>query len=176
MGKNLIVCYSRRGQNYVNGEIKDLARGNSEICAEFVRNAVGGDLFMIETSKDYPADYYQCTSVAKDEKQKEARPELKRYLDSVGNYDNVFVCGPCWWGTYPMAVFSLLERVDLQGKRVFPLMTHEGSGLGSASRDLAAVCKGAVIGRGLAVKGAEAAGYSDIVGLWAKESAQGRWL
>ena len=176
MKKNLIVCYSRRGQNYVNGRIEDLARGNSEICAEFVKNSVGGDLFMIETAKDYPADYYQCTNVAQEEKRKNARPELKRYLDSLEGCDNVFVCGPCWWGTYPMAVFSLLERLDWKDMRVFPLMTHEGSGLGSAARDLAAVCKDAIIGRGLAVKGAEVADYSDIVGLWAKESVRGRWL
>ena len=29
--KNLIIYYSRRGQNYVNGSIKNLARGNAEV-------------------------------------------------------------------------------------------------------------------------------------------------
>ena len=42
---NLIVYYSRKGQNYWNGSIVDLAKGNTERVAEFVQKAVGGDLY-----------------------------------------------------------------------------------------------------------------------------------
>ena len=136
MAKNLILYYSRRGENYVNGSIRSLAKGNTEICAAHIQKAVGGDLFEIETVRDYSADYTTCTDEAKKELREQARPELKAYLDGIGDYDNIFVCGPCWWGTYPMAVFSLLERLDWNGKKVLPLMTHEGSGLGSCERDL----------------------------------------
>lgn len=58
MAKNLIIYYSRKGENYVNGGVKKLAKGNTETCAEFIRKAVGGDLFQIETVKEYAADYY----------------------------------------------------------------------------------------------------------------------
>ena len=34
MSKNLIIYYSRKGQNYVNGRIESLTKGNTEICAE----------------------------------------------------------------------------------------------------------------------------------------------
>lgn len=37
---NLIVYYSRKGQNYRNGSIVDLAKGNTERVAEFVQKAV----------------------------------------------------------------------------------------------------------------------------------------
>lgn len=53
---NLIVYYSRKGENYWAGSIKNLEKGNTERVAEFVQEAVGGDLFEIETVKDYPAD------------------------------------------------------------------------------------------------------------------------
>ena len=36
---NLIVYYSRKGQNYWNGSIVDLAKGNTERVAEFVQKA-----------------------------------------------------------------------------------------------------------------------------------------
>ena len=49
MAKNLIIYYSRKGENYVNGNIEKLAKGNTEICAEYIQKAVGGDLFEIET-------------------------------------------------------------------------------------------------------------------------------
>ena len=60
MSKNLIIYYSRKGQNYWNGSIKNLDKGNTEIVAEFIQKAVGGDLFEIETVKEYSADYYEC--------------------------------------------------------------------------------------------------------------------
>ena len=50
---NLIIYYSRKGENYVSGAMKQLAKGNTEIVAEYIQKAVGGDLFEIETVRDY---------------------------------------------------------------------------------------------------------------------------
>ena len=169
MANNLIIYYSRKGQNYWNGAIRDLKKGNTEIVAEFIRKAVGGDLFEIETVQDYPVDYMQTTEVAQEELRTKARPELKNYLDNISAYDNVFVCGPCWWGTFPMAVLTQLEKLDFTGKKVFAVMTHEGSGLGGSERTLKQSCKGATIGKGLAVHGADAAMSEAAVAAWAKK-------
>lgn len=172
MANNLILYYSRKGENYWNGSIKNLAKGNTEIAAEFIQKAVGGDLFEVETVKPYSEDYYACTDEAKKELRENARPELKNYLDNIAAYDNIFVCGPCWWGTFPCAVFTQLERLDFTGKKVMALMTHEGSGLGSCERDLKKLCKGASFGRGIAIHGADAAGSEDKVASWAKQEAE----
>lgn len=170
MSRNLIIYYSRKGQNYVNGCIRELSKGNTEIVAEFIQKAVGGDLFEIETVKEYSKDYMTCTEEAREELRTKARPELKAYLNDISEYDNIFVCGPCWWGTFPMAVLTQLERLDFTGKKVFAVMTHEGSGLGGSERTLKASCKGATVGRGLAVHGADAARSEAAVAAWAKKS------
>ncbi|MBQ7434048.1 MAG: NAD(P)H-dependent oxidoreductase [Lachnospiraceae bacterium] len=167
MAKNLIIYYSRKGENYVNGRIKSLAKGNTELCAEYIQKAVGGELFQVETVKAYSADYMTCTEEAKVELRQKARPELQKYLDSIEEYDNVFVCGPCWWGTFPMAVFTQLERLEWKGKKVMALMTHEGSGLGSCERDLKNICTGATFGKGLAIHGADASHSEKTVASWA---------
>ena len=167
---NLILYYSRKGENYCRGSIRSLTRGNTEIVAEFIQKAVGGDLFEIDTVKPYSTNYNTCTEEAKAELRSDARPELKKYLDSIEGYDTVFVCGPCWWGTYPMAVFSLLERLDFTGKKVVALMTHEGSGLGRCESDLKRLCPGAVFGKGLAVHGSDAARSEAAVADWARSS------
>ena len=170
MAKNVIIYYSRKGENYWNGGIKNIAKGNTEIVAEFIQKAVGGDLFEVETVKEYAADYYACIDEAKKELQEQARPELKKVLDSIADYDNIFICGPCWWGTFPMAVFTQLEKLDFAGKKVMAVMTHEGSGLGFCERDLKKICKGASFGKGLAVHGADAAKSESTVAAWAKQS------
>lgn len=169
MSKNLIIYYSRKGQNYWNGSIKNLDKGNTEIVAEFIQKAVGGDLFEIETVKEYSADYYECIDDAKQELNSGARPELKKYLDIIDEYENIFICGPCWWGTYPMAVFTQLERLDWNGKKVIAVMTHEGSGLGSCERDLKKICTGAIFEKGFAVHGADASKSEKLVADHAKQ-------
>lgn len=169
MAKNLIIYYSRKGENYWNGSIKNIAKGNTEIVAEFIRDAVGGDLFEVDTVKPYDKDYYVCIEEAKAELRENARPEIKKYIDSIADYDNIFVCGPCWWGTYPMAIFTQLEKLNFTGKKVMAVMTHEGSGLGSSERDLKKICKGASFGKGLAVHGAEASQSESMVSAWAKK-------
>ena len=169
MIKNLVIYYSRKGQNYVNGSIKSLAKGNTEIVAEYIRDAVGADLFEVETVDDYSEDYTTCTEEAQAELRESARPELKKYLDDISQYDNIVVAGPCWWGTYPMAVFSQLDRLDFTGKKVFPVMTHEGSGQAGSAAALKKHCKGATVGNGLAVHGADAAKSEDKVAVWAKK-------
>lgn len=168
MAKNLILYYSRKGENYWNGGIKNIDKGNTERVAEFIQEAVGGDLFEIDTVKPYAEDYYVCIDEAKDELRNNARPELKNQLDNIDEYENIFICGPCWWGTYPMPMFTQIDVLDWEGKNVFPVMTHEGSGLAGSKRALQKSCKGANVGEGLAIHGAEAAQSKDEVTSYAK--------
>ena len=172
MAKNLIIYYSRKGENYWNGSIKNIAKGNTEIVAEFIQKAVGGDLFEVDTVKPYSVDYTTCTEEAKKELRENTRPELKQYLDSIEEYDNIFVAGPCWWGTYPMAIFTQLEKLDFSGKKVIAVMTHEGSGLGRCERDLKKLCTGANFGKGLAIHGADASKSEGTVTAWAKKEVE----
>ena len=51
MSKTMIVYYSRTGENYWNGIIKNLEKGNTETVAEMVADITGGDLFEVETVK-----------------------------------------------------------------------------------------------------------------------------
>lgn len=167
---NLIVYYSRKGQNYWNGSIKDLKKGNTEIVAEFIQRAVGGDLFGVETVKPYAEDYYDCIDEAQKELRENARPEIKAYPENLESYDVIFVGFPNWWGTMPMAMFTLLEKYELGGKKIVPFCTNEGSGMGSSERDLKKICVGAEICKGLPIHGAEAAQSERMVADWAKKN------
>ena len=52
--KSLVAYFSRRGYNYLNGEIVFLQVGNTEVVAKKIRELTGSDLFQIETVKSYP--------------------------------------------------------------------------------------------------------------------------
>ena len=69
-----------------------------------------------------------------------------------------------------MAVFSLLERLNLSGKKIVPFCTNEGSGMGSSERDLKKICTGATIAKGISIHGAEAAQSANQVAAWAKKN------
>lgn len=170
MGKTLVIYYSRKGANYVNGQIRELKKGNTEIVAETIAEAVGADLFEVDTVNAYSTDYMTCTDEAKKELQMDARPVLKQMLTDIDAYENIVVAGPCWWGTYPMAIFTQLDQLDFTGKKVFPVMTHEGSGLAGAPAALRKHCPGAAVGKGLAVHGADAVKAEKTVTAYAKEN------
>ncbi len=167
MAENLIIYYSRQGQNYVAGKVKNLEKGNAQLLAEYIQKAVGADVFRVETVREYSADYMTCTQEAKEELREKARPELKAYLESLDGYQNIFLVGPNWWGVYPMAMYSQLERLDFAGKRVFPVVTHEGSGLGGTMKTLEKACAGATLAKGLEVAGSKVPDSEKAVAKWA---------
>jgi flavodoxin len=150
------MYFSRRGENYVNGKITDLEKGNTEYVARFIQRAVGGDLFEIRTAREYTKNYYDCTKEAKAEQNADIRPELAAAISDISRYDNIFICGPCWWGEFPMAVYSQTDLLDFTGKKVMVAVTHEGSGMAECEHALRNKLKGAVFGKGLAIRGADA--------------------
>lgn len=91
MPKILTVYFSIREQK-IGSEITAAARekGSTAIAAEFIHNAVGGDLFEIEAAKDYPEDHMELIEVTKQELDSRVRVEVKKYLDNFEEYDTVF--------------------------------------------------------------------------------------
>ena len=164
----LIVYYSRKGENYVNGEVQFLKKGNTEIVAEFIHKAVGGDIFQVDTVEPYSEDYYECINEAQREQHADARPEVKQFVEDISKYQTIFVGYPNWWGMMPMCMCTFLEHYDFTGKTIIPFCTHEGSGMGSSEMQLLRLCKGANIYSGLAIHGAEASESEVQVASWAK--------
>lgn len=153
MPKKLIAFYSRADENYVNGEIKTLPVGNTEVAAGMIRELTGADLFKIEQRQPYAKDYNECIAQAQDDQRQNARPELKNYPASLEEYDVIYLGYPNFWSTMPMAVFTFLEHFDFSGKTIKPFCTHEGSGMGSSVKDIQRLCPSAKVEKGLAIRG-----------------------
>ena len=170
MANNLVVFYSRKGENHMPGGIQVLEKGHTHYAAEFIAKTVDADIFEIDTVKPYAANYRECCMEAVQEAKTKARPEIKDFVDSISGYETIFVCFPCWCGTAPMCVFTFLEHYNWDGKKIIPLCTNEGSGLANAPRDIAASCPGSVIAEGLSVKGHQVKDSEELIANWAKEN------
>lgn len=169
MANIITIYFSRTGQNYANNGLVDLKKGNTCTAAEYIREAVGGDLFEIIPQKRYSDDYYECLREARREHDNGERPDVVAYPE-LDKYDVIFVGYPNWWGTCPMAVFTVLEKFDLSGKKLVPFCTNEGSGLGISEREIASVCKGANVAHGISIHGAEVTSNRQRIIDWAKAS------
>lgn len=163
---DLVIYFSRSGENYFGGELKNIEKGNTEVIAEYIKEIAGADLFKVEPANEYPEDYMKCIDAAKAEQQADARPEIKETLESIADYDIIYIGFPNWWGTLPMPMFTQLEQLDFTGKTVKPFVTHEGSGFGSSQKDIAKLCEGAEIKQGLSIPGASVNGAKDTVKVW----------
>jgi flavodoxin len=163
---SIVIYFSRSGENYFGGELKNIEKGNTEVIAEYIHELDGADLFKVEPEVEYPEDYMKCIDVAKKEQMDDARPEIRDGLESIEEYDTVYIGFPNWWGTLPMVMFTQLEKLDFSGKTVKPFVTHEGSGFGSSQKDLKKLCEGANIKKGLSIPGAGVYDAKETVEVW----------
>ena len=84
----LIVYFSRRGENYVSGRIQPLSVGNTEVVARRLQVLTGADLFQLEPVHPYSDNYNQCIEQAQADQQ---AMELLRRVgleDKADSYPN----------------------------------------------------------------------------------------
>jgi flavorubredoxin len=69
---------------------------NTKAIAEIIQRNVGGTLVSLELEKPYPEDYRQTVQQVVQENETNYLPPLKTKIDSIENYDVVFVGFPTW--------------------------------------------------------------------------------
>ena len=170
MSDKIIVFYSRADENYVNGQLKMLDKGNTEIAAEIICKITGADMFRIEQTEPYAKGYNECIEQARADQNENARLELKCFPENFDNYSTVYLGFPNYWGTMPMAVFTFLEHFNMNGKVIKPFCTHEGNGMGNSVRDICKICPDAKVEKGFAIHGSDASKSEQEIEMWIKET------
>ena len=166
MAKTLIAFFSRADENYFGGAMRYVKVGNTEIVVDLMKELIDADTFKIEMKDPYSPVYMTCIEEAKRDKQNNVRPELISYPDSIDEYDTIVLGYPNYWGTFPMAVATFLEKYDFTGKTILPLCTNEGSGMGSSEIDIRKCAKGVTVKSGLAITGSRAADSGEALKKW----------
>lgn len=159
-GKILVAFFSRAGDNY---EVGTIEKGNTKIVAEMIADKTGGTLFEIKPVKEYPADYRECTEVAKNEQDTNMRPAIISLPENLQNYDVIFLGYPIWWNAPPMIMYTFLENQDFNGKTIIPFCTSAGEYMTGKESQLTEIAKGSGIREGLGIKGKECQENPDAV-------------
>lgn len=164
--KSIVIYFSRADENYFGGSMRTIEKGNTEVIAEYIAELTGADLFKVERKIPYAKEYMKCIAEAKEEIQKDARPEIKTTLESIEEYEVIYIGGPIYWGVLPQPMVTQLEKLNFEGKIVRPFTTHEGSGLASVPAQLKKLCRGAQVESGLAISGSSVYSAKDKVQKW----------
>ena len=170
MAKTLIAFFSRADENYFGGAMRYVEVGNTEIVCGLIKDMIDADTFKIEMKNPYSPDYMTCIDEAKKDLREKARPELVSYPESIDGYDTVILAYPNYWGTVPMAVATFLEKYDFSGKRILPLCTNEGSGMGGSEKTVRQCVPDADVKKGLPVTGSRAAESGPAVRRWLSDN------
>ncbi|MBR1824336.1 MAG: flavodoxin [Ruminococcus sp.] len=172
----ILVAYFTPAENGENDAVTSASKvsfwgedmGNAEAMANVVAAYVGGDLFSIQTVKDYPLEYNDLADNAKAEQDAGELPELATAVD-ISGYDTVFLVYPIWWYTMPQPIYSFLDEYDLSGKTVIPVTTHEGSGLADSISKISELEPNAEVKEGYSVRGGDVGGSQNDIESWLKE-------
>jgi len=121
--------------------------------AEIIQRKVGRTLIAIELEKPYPENYQQTVQQVVKENETGYLPPLKTKIDSMQNYDVVFLGFPTWDMQMPPPMKSFLHQYNLSGKTIIPFNTNAGYGVGSGFQTVKELCAGSKILEGFETKG-----------------------
>lgn len=144
--------------------------GNTQYVATTIRDELNADIFVIETTQNYPKTHDPLLDLAYQEKSENARPKLKNQIDNFDDYDTIFVGYPNWNADLPMSLYSFFEDYDFTGKTIIPFVTHGGSGFSRTIETIANLEPSAtIVSNGLSISRNNIASSQDETGEWIDE-------
>lgn len=111
--------------------------GNTQKVAEAIQEKVGADIEAVVPVIPYDGDYNSTIERGRVELFEGKFPEIKPLNVNVADYDVVFIGFPVWFGTYATPIETLLNTIDLKGKKIVPFCTFGSGGLDSSSKNMA---------------------------------------
>lgn len=123
------------------------ASGVTAKLAEKLASAIDADLHEIKPEVSYTTadlDWTNKRSRSSVEmSDKTFRPAVANMVEDMSQYSTIYIAFPIWWYIAPTIINTFLEQYDLRGKKIIPVATSGGSGMGNTNKELAPSCAGA---------------------------------
>lgn len=140
--------------------------GNTENVAKSIQSQTDSDIFEIVPSTPYSDDYDTVVDLAQEEQRSNARPAISGSIESIEQYDVIYVGFPNWWGDMPMILYTFFDTYDLSGKTVALFCTSGGSGLSNTVNEVKGLEPNATVTDGLHIGSSSASNPDDAVSEW----------
>ena len=159
--KPLVVYFTRLGNTDFDDDVDAVSgasllyadgklMGSDQLIADMIEDITGCDKTAVTlTGKKYPSGYGATVSVASDELDDNARPEIEPI--DVSDYDSIILVYPLWWGTVPPPVSTFLEGNDFSGKTIYLVATQGSSGFSKSTKAVREQAKGAEVIEALSI-------------------------
>ena len=176
-----LIAYFSLGRNSGNFETADATTsasivvdgtaryGITEYMANLIQQQVGGDLYSIEVTEPYSADFDEVVDQNHNEMAKNFLPELAGETLDISQYDTIYIGYPVWATTTPRAIHTFLNQYDLSGKTVIPFCTHNGYGKGNSETVIKNLCPQSRVLEGAAVNSSNILSSQETVIQWLNE-------
>ena len=126
MAKTLIIYFSMTG--------------HTEQVAHQMAKSLGADLFRIREALPYSKNDLDWTNpdcrANLEQKNSTSRPLYQGNLPDIADYDTVIFGHPIWWGIPPRILYTVIEDLELTGKKVASFATSGGSSYGQAQLEM----------------------------------------
>ena len=103
--------------------------GNVQYMAKIISEKTDSDIYRIEPKTPYTTNHSELVNLAKEEQEKNSRPEIKDSINNFEQYDNIYIGYPIWWSDLPQILYTFLESYDFEGKNIYIFSSHGGSGI-----------------------------------------------
>lgn len=151
---SVIIYFSHRGENIVNGHPLFLSKGNTQVLAEKIHKVTGAPLYEIKAKEPYSEVYEVVNERARKEYETNALPEIAGILPNLGNFDTIYIGFPIWYRAYPRIINTFIKQENIKGKIIKPFCTNDEGSFGTAELELASYLKGEnTVKSGLSVNG-----------------------
>ena len=169
---NILVAYFSCANHVPDGT--DAVSGatnkarNTQTVAMELAGLTGGDLFEIVPERDYPLSHTECSQIALQEFEADARPALTTHVENMEDYDIIYIGFPIWRYCEPMAIRTFLEEYDFAGKTIRPFCTSMAVSIDDAQANIARLCPNATVEDGLRISYNIPNNIEEILSEWIK--------
>lgn len=122
--------------------------GNTEREAKRIAEITGAELAKIDRAEAYPEDFYD---IAEKEIEDEVHPEITLSIESIDEYETIFVGYPIWFDEIPAVISTFLEENDFAGKRIIPFCTSSSDEIDNSLHRFTELCRDATIEKGMRI-------------------------
>ena len=118
---------------------------NTLLFANYIKEILNIDTYQIIPATPYTDDLDTMLELAREERNNNVRPEIKDPLTDISKYDTILLGYPLWHSYLPNIVINQLEKLNFQGKTIYPFNTYGTVGSGYSTDDIKIAAKGSIV-------------------------------